>query len=202
MRLSVKLVAVAVPALVLAASLAACGSSAPSVPSGGFTPSSTAVGQSAPVSTSTPVSAAIAPVPGSDSNSYVTGPFTVTMTGVGTLPSKFDSVTESGADIPEGGATLTVKDTSNSFTGWVAPTVEFVKGYSVKGQVLDTDAADPTAGSSGGSSDTLAPGQSETLYAQYQDSYSGHVEAQLVSVQYGTPGEGTCCGTTVQLQLP
>ncbi len=92
----------------------------------------------------------------------MTGPFTVTMTtGVTELPSQFDEVTELGQNIPEYGSVITVKNTSNSFSGWVGPEVEYVEGHSVQGQVLDTETADPTAGSSGGQSDNLVPGQSE-----------------------------------------
>lgn len=148
-------------------------------------------------STAGPVSA----VPGSNGNEYVAGPFTVTLTGIGPLPSRYDAVTESGALIPENCATVTVKNTSASFTGWAAPQVEFVKGRSLSGPVLETDPADPTGGSSGGSSDPLAPGQSQVLYACPQQVSAGtYVQAQLVTVDYGTPDEGTGSGTVVPLK--
>lgn len=149
-----------------------------------------------------PASASTAsPVPGSNGNKYVTGPFTVTMTGLAPLPQKYDAVTEQGKPVPESCAVVDVKNTSAAYTGWVAPHVEFVKGQSLDGQVLETDAADPTGGSSGGSSDQLAPGQTQVLYACPQNIPGAeYVEAQLTSVAYGTPAQGTSGGTTVQLK--
>jgi hypothetical protein len=143
----------------------------------------------------------VSPVPGTSGKEYVTGPFTVTLAGIGPLPAKYDAVTPQGQPVPESCAVVDVKNTSAGYTGWVAPHVEFVKGRSLSGQVLETDAADPTGGDSGGSSDPLSPGQSAVLYACPQEVSAGtYVEAQLTSVAYGTPGQGTLSGTTVSLK--
>ena len=154
------------------------------------------------VAASTSAAAAVGAVPGSDGNEYKAGPFDVRLVqGITRLPSRYDAVTESGQDIPEYGSVVVVKNISRSFTGWVAPEIEYVKGHSIKGEVVDTETADPTAGSGGGQSDTLAPGQSETLYAQYQGSYrDGYVDAQLIQVQYGAAGTGSMDATRVQLK--
>jgi hypothetical protein len=140
-------------------------------------------------------------VPGSHANEYVTGPFQVTLKGIGLLPSQYDAVTTAGKNIPETCAVVDVKNMSNSFTGWVAPSVEFVKGRTLKGQVLDTEAADPDGGSSGGESSQLAPGQSQVLYACPQGvTGETQVESQLVSVQYGTPGQGSLYVPVIRLR--
>jgi hypothetical protein len=140
-------------------------------------------------------------VPGTSDNEYVTGPFTVKMTtGITELPSRFDEVTESGQNIPAYGSVIVVKDTSNSFAGWVGPRVEYVKGHSIQGEVIDTETADPDAGDSGGQSDNLAPRQSETLYAKFQGSYHGYVTAQLIRVSYGATGTPGMNATVVQLK--
>jgi hypothetical protein len=112
-------------------------------------------------------------------------------------PKQDDAVTTSGAVIPQTCVQVNVKNTSNGFTGWVAPTVEFVKGYSLAGQLLDTEAADATGGDSGALSDSLAPGQSDVLYACPQNVTAGtYVTLQLMQVEYSAAGTGT----TVQLQ--
>jgi hypothetical protein len=143
----------------------------------------------------------VSAVPGTSDNQYVTGPFTETLKGIGPLPAQYDSETSQGQAIAENCAVVDVRNSSAGYTGWVAPDVEFVKGHSLSGQVLETDAADPTGGSSGGESDQLAPGQSEVLYACPQSvTTATYVEAQLISVSYGTAGEGTIDGTTVELR--
>jgi hypothetical protein len=131
---------------------------------------------------------------------FVTGPFTVTFKDIGPLPTQYDATTEQGQDIAEQCAVT--KNTSNTFTGWVSPQVEFVKGHTLQGQVLGTWAADPTGGSSGGESDRLAPGQSEVLYSCPQVPGTGttYVEGQLISVSYGTAGQGLDDATTLQLR--
>lgn len=147
-------------------------------------------------------SAAVPAVPGTGNNEYRAGPFDVHLTkGITRLPTRYDSVTETGKDIPGYGSVVVVTNISRDFTGWVAPGIEYVKGHSVRGEVVDTETADPAASSSGGRSDTLAPGQSGTLYAQYRGSYQGgYVSAQLTQVQYGAAGTGTLDATTVQLR--
>jgi hypothetical protein len=179
------------------ASLAACSSGAAS----SLTPTAASVATAVPAVTASTSSGPVSAVPGSSNNKYVTGPFTVTMKGIGLLPSKYDSVTEQDKTIPQSCAVVDVKNSSNTFTGWVVTQVEFVKGHSLQGQLLETDAADPTGGSSGGESDPLAPGQSEVLYACPQSiTKKTYVEGQLISVSYGSPGQGTIDGTTVQLK--
>jgi hypothetical protein len=151
----------------------------------------------APATTPAPVAA----VPGTSGNEYKAGPFDVHLTkGITRLPARYDAVTEQGKDIPGYGSVVVVRNISRDFTGWVSPELEYVKGHSVKGEIVDTEAADPYAGSGGGRSDPLAPGQSETLYAQYQGSYRGYVSAQLIQVQYGAPGTGGLDATTVRLR--
>jgi hypothetical protein len=158
---------------------------------------STGAAAPATAAAAAPVSA----VPGSNGNEYVTGPFTVTLKGIGPLPPQYDAVNMQGQRVPENCAVVDVKNTSASYTGWAAPHVEFVKGHSMNGQLLGTAAADPTGGSSGGSSDPLSPGQSEVLYACPQDGTGPvYVQAQLTSITYGTPDQGTLGGTTVQLK--
>jgi hypothetical protein len=144
-----------------------------------------------------PVSA----VPGSHDNSYVAGPFTVTMTaGITRLPSAYDKTTQAGQSIPAYGSVIVVKDTGG-YTGWVMPQVEYVIGHSLAGRVIDTEnGSTPEYQCGECASDTLAPGQSETLYAQYQGSYVGYVTAQLTSASYGPPGSGTLAGTIVQFR--
>lgn len=145
--------------------------------------------------------APVNPVPGTSDNEYVAGPFTITFKGIGPLPTQDDEVNEQGQTIPENCAIVDVRNTSNNFTGWVATEVEFVKGHSLKGQVLDTEPADPTGGSSGGQSSSLIPGQSQVLYACAQNITTPvYVEGQLISVTYGTPGEGDLGATTLQLK--
>lgn len=175
--------------------LAACGTTvakAPAAPAGNAAPAAV----SAPATPS-----AVSAVPGSSNNKYVTGPFTVTMTaGLVKLPREFDGTTATGQDIPEYGTVIVVKDTSAAFTGWVGPQVEYVKGHSLKGSIVDTATADPDAGGDGGQSDDLAPGQSETLYAQYQGSATGYIDAQLIAVSYAPSGTAGLDATTVQLK--
>ena len=181
----------ALTALAAAAVIAGCGAQAPAPPPPGIT--APAAGSAAP--------APVSPVPGTSDNEYVAGPFTVTFKDIGPLPARYDSVTEQGQVIPENCAVVDVKNTSRGFTGWVSPDVEFVKGHSIRGQVLDTEPGDPTGGGSGGQSDPLAPGQSQTLYACPQGITGRvYVEAQLVSVTYGTPGEGSLGATTLTLK--
>lgn len=141
-------------------------------------------------------------MPGTSDNEYVTGPFTVTFKDIGPLPTQYDATTVQGQVIPEQCAVIDAKNTSNTFTGWVSPQVEFVKGHTLQGQVLGTWPADPTGGSSGGESDQLAPGQSEVLYScpQVRLAESTYVEGQLISVSYGTAGQGLDEATTLQLR--
>ncbi|HEV3381656.1 MAG TPA: hypothetical protein VG142_11830 [Trebonia sp.] len=187
-----------VPALLAAAVLAATGCSAQHA--GGPSALNTTAAAQAAHSTP-PQPSAVSAVPGTSDNEYVTGPFTVKFVDIGPLPTQYDSVTEQGQVIPENCAVVDVKNTSANFTGWVSPDVEFVKGHSIKGQVLDTEPGDPSGGSSGGESSTLAPGQSQTLYACPQGiTGSVYVTAQLISVTYGTPDEGALDATTLQLR--
>jgi hypothetical protein len=178
---------------VTAGGLAACGTTVAKAPAGAPTAFTPATSPAAP--------SAVGAVKGSGNNKYVTGPFTVTMTaGMVRLPSRFDSTTESGQDIPEYGSVIVVKDTSATFAGWVGPQVEYVKGHSLRGQIVDTEAADPEAGGYGGQSDNLAPGQSETLYAQYSGTVTGYIDAQLTTVNYGATGTPGLSATIVHLK--
>ena len=154
------------------------------------------------VTASTPADTAVSAVPGTSNNEYKAGPFDVRLVqGITKLPSRFNAVAESGKDIPEYGSVVVVKNISQDFTGWVSPDLEYVKGHSVKGEVVDRETADPDAGGGGGLSDPLAPGQSETLYAQYQGTYQGsYVDAQLIQVQYGAAGTGRIDAPTLQLK--
>lgn len=181
---------------VTAGGLAACGTTVAKSPA-----SKAPAGNAAPAAASPAVPAAVSAVPGSSNNEYVTGPFTVTMTaGLVKLPAQFDGTTATGQDIPEYGSVIVVKDTSATFTGWVGPQVEYVKGHSIKGSIVDTATADPDAGGDGGQSDNLAPGQSETLYAQYQGAATGYIDAQLISVGYAPSGTAGLDATIVQLK--
>jgi hypothetical protein len=176
--------------IVFVTSLAACGTAHP-------TKTATAV---LPVFTPSATASPVSPVPGSHANEYQTGPFQITLKGIGLLPASDDDVTPAGKNIPEYCAIVDVENVSNSFTGWVAPSVEFVKGHSLRGQLLDTEAADPDGGSSGGESSPLAPGQSQVLYACPQGiGGKTYVESQLVSVQYGTPGQGSLYAPVIRL---
>lgn len=140
--------------------------------------------------------APVAAIPGTNDNAYQAGPFKVQMKELVTLPAKIDYEDKHPKCVP-----VDVTNTSNTFTGWVAPAVEFVAGHSLKGKLLDTEAADPTGGDSGGSSDTLAPGQSQVLYACPQVAKGQYATIQLTKVSYGTPDEGTLDGTTVRLKF-
>jgi hypothetical protein len=73
----------------------------------------------------------------------------------------------------------------------------------MEGQVLGTTDAWP-ADAPEYHSDTLVPGQSETLYAEPPGSATagGYVDMALDQVTYGVPGQGTLTGTTVQPQVP
>lgn len=104
------------------------------------------------------------PVPGTNSNQYAAGPFTITLQNG--LP--FD------ATVQEQVADVVVKNTSTSFTGTANPTVEF----SQNGAVL---------GSNSEASAVLAPGQSETVAVPYTFSSQGYVSTQLTDLFYG-PG--------------
>ena len=198
--MNTRLVLVPASAAVLFAIAACSSASSASLPVSA--PSSTAptvpsASVPAPSASPSPVSA----VPGSNDNEYIAGPFTVELKGIGALPTQYDAVNQQGQTVPENCAVVDVKDTSASFRGWVAPDIEFVKGHSLAGQVLGTAAADPSGGSSGGESDTLIPGQSETLYACPSGiSNPTYVEAQLISVEYGEPGVGTLNGTMIRLR--
>jgi hypothetical protein len=120
--------------------------------------------------------------------------------GITRLPSpQFGTTTQSGQYIPAYGSVIVVKDTGG-YTGWIDPQVEFVAGHSITGQVIDTEGAGEAEYAGTPGSAVLVPGQSETLYAQYQGSYAGYVTAQLTSASYGPRGTGTCCGTTVQFR--
>lgn len=190
------------PVAALAALLAAGCSAASTAHTAAAGPSATPAAPSPhPSAAASPSQAAVAAVPGTSNNQYVAGPFTVTLRGLGQLPEQYDSVTESGQTIPQTCAVVDVKNTSSGFTGWVAPQVEFVKGHTLAGQVLDTEPADPSGGSDGGESSALAPGQSQRLYACPQRiATRTYVEAQLISVAYGTPGQGTISATVVRLK--
>lgn len=168
----------------LAAGLVLTACSTKAVPPAGQTP--------APMPTSvTP--APVSAIPGTHDNSYQVGPFKVTLTAVGKLP--FTSLGDTLY-----GATMIVQNTSKNFTGWVLPSVEFIKGYSITGQVLESDDAG-TQTSAGTGSDKLSSGYLETLYAVYQGSYTGHVDVALTQVEYSKTAPGTPGWTTVQLKI-
>lgn len=155
-----------------------------------------------PDTTTAPALPAVAAVPGTNDNQYDTGPFTVTMKPkVQFLPTDDDAYDTNGNPVPQQCVVVDVKNTSNDFTGWIAPSVEFVKGHSVHGQLLDTEAGDPDGGSSGGESSNLAPGQSQVLYACPVDIPKRvYATFQLTQVSYGTPDQGTIDATTVRLK--
>jgi hypothetical protein len=185
-------------AVTAAAALAACSSAGTARPAAATGTPAAAV---APPAATAP--AAVAAVPGTSNNKYVAGPFTVTLKGIEPLPAADDLTSTAGNPVPESCAEVTVKNTSNSFTGWAAPHVEFVRGHSIKGQVLETDPAGPPVGSGMNStdSDTLAPGQSQVLYSCPQNIPAGtYVEAQLTEVDYGAPNVGTASGARIQLK--
>lgn len=155
--------------------LAACGSQSHGATSS--TPSHAADHSASASPSASPVgsSSAVAAVAGSHDNEYKAGPFTVTM-----LPKPYDF---QGQECPQ----VEIKNTSNGFTGWADVQVEFVKGHSVTGQVLDTENSTGETGTD--SWQTLAPGQSVTDDDCPTTTYTGYMTYQMVSMTYGQPGD-------------
>ncbi|OXR46691.1 hypothetical protein B7C42_01666 [Nocardia cerradoensis] len=147
--------------------LAGCGSS--------DTPSSSSPSPT-PAATSARQAALIQPVPDTHKNKYVVGPFTVTLVqGIAQQPSG------------KTGSELLVENTSNDFTGYCNPEIQYTQGN----EVVAT--SNPSTGS-------LAPGQKQTVWVDIvpdRDVSGQYVDAQLVSVWFGTDrGEP---GTRLQL---
>jgi hypothetical protein len=143
-----------------------------------------------------PPAPAVAAIPGSSKNEYQAGPFKVLMKDLVTLPAKLDE-----EDKHPKCAQVDVVNATSYFTGWVAPTVEFVAGHSRHGNVLDTEAADPTGGGSSGASGALSPGQHQVLYAcPHGIPDRTYATFHLTQAAYGTVHEGTMDGTTVRLK--
>lgn len=154
----------------------------PSVPTVETTSTTTAVPTSttteAPTSTTmeAPPSAsgtAIQPVPGTNKNKYIAGPFTVTLT---------KGITQN----PDGrnGSEVLVENTSDSFTGYAQPELEYFQDSGV----LGTNVA---------ITESLSPGQQQTLFIEVEtgdkDVAGQWVNAQLITLIYTTDlsGEGT-----------
>lgn len=120
----------------------------------------------APAATVAP--APIQPVPGSHKNKYNAGPFTVTLIhGIATEP-----------DGSTTGSEVLVQNTSNDFTGYATPEVEYFQGSTVLGTNTE-------------STTTLTPGQQQTIWidAASDKNVTGQwVDAQLISLRYGTIG--------------
>jgi hypothetical protein len=182
------LVPLTVAALLAAA---ACGTSSPHV-------TATTGGASLRITAEGPPGEA-APVPGSDGNKYVVGPFTITMLpGETKLPASDSCGSGPGATLA---IPVTVADTSDSVSGYAIPELEFVKGHSLKGQVVTTaDAGSADSGCSGGG-DNLDPGQSRTLYAPVPPLPRAYYTWQLTSVTWFNAAiSGANLGTTVHLE--
>lgn len=121
--------------------------------------------------------ALIQPVPDSHKNKYLAGPFTITMVqGIAKEPN--GSTT---------GSEILVENTSNDFTGYAQPEVQYFQGPDVLGTNVNT-------------TDSLAPGQRQTIWvdAVVNKDVSGQwVDAQLVTLWFST-GKGEP-GTRLQL---
>jgi hypothetical protein len=96
-------------------------------------------------------------VPGTDNNTYVVGPFKVREVA------SFREATPFGGGERQPATEVRVTNISKSFTGSAEPTVEYVQGHSLEGQVVDTETANSLQGGLG--EPKLSPGQSEILYA-------------------------------------
>lgn len=124
-----------------------------------------------------PTAALIQPVPDSHKNKYLAGPFTITMVqGIAKEPN--GSTT---------GSEILVENTSNDFTGYAQPEVQYFQGPDVLGTNVNT-------------TDSLAPGQRQTIWvdAVVNKDVSGQwVDAQLVTLWFST-GKGEP-GTRLQL---
>ncbi|UOG23743.1 DUF4190 domain-containing protein (plasmid) [Gordonia amicalis] len=146
----------------------------PSIPTAETTSTTTAVPTSTtmeapPSASGTPIQ----PVPGTNKNKYIAGPFTVTLT---------KGITQN----PDGrnGSEVLVENTSDSFTGYAQPELEYFQDSGV----LGTNAA---------ITESLSPGQQQTLFIEIQtgdkDVAGQWVNAQLITLIYTTDlsGEGT-----------
>jgi hypothetical protein len=141
----------------------------------------TACGSSNPapqvLPTAPAASALIQPVPGTNSNVYNVGPFTVSLLQGVALES----------DGRTYGSEVLVENTSNDSTAFANPEIK----YTLDGEVI---------GTCSGTTTSLAPGEKQHLWIPVQsdrDIHNQYVDAQLISVLYGR--DPSKPGTRLQL---
>jgi hypothetical protein len=138
-------------------------------------------------------------VPGTGSNTYIAGPFTVTLLATQRIPGPGCPAAGTGPSATTGIA-VKVKNTSRSFYGYASPSVVFVKGHSLRGPVAATlQGGTPEYGCVGGT-DPLHPGQSQTVWI-VPSLPRTYYTWQLASVTYYSSASTQAnLGTTVQFK--
>ena len=115
----------------------------------------------------------IQPVPGTNKNKYIAGPFTVTLT---------NGITQNSDG--RNGSEVLVENSSDSFTGYAQPELEYFQDSGVLGTSVAI-------------TESLSPGQRQTLFIDLEtgekDVAGQWVNAQLIALIYTTDlsGEGT-----------